>query len=83
MDPVTGLAGRIYTAWRTNPAAGFSNPLAPAQRAMVAAQCEAIAQAIVAEITANGQAVIPADASGDGLQNGTTHPTSEKTLGLR
>lgn len=56
-DPVTGLAGRIYTAWTASPNSGFSSPLTAPQRAMVAAQCQAIADAVVDEIQTNGVAV--------------------------
>jgi hypothetical protein len=68
-DPVTGLAGRIYTNWTGAADAGLSIPLSVDQRKMFAAQCEAIAKAVVDEIQANATVLIqPTDA---GLQRST------------
>lgn len=61
VDPVTGLAGRIYTAWTGDPDAGFlKDEDAPAEvlataRKCIAATCEAIAKAVIDEITANAE----------------------------
>ena len=84
-DPVSGLAGRIYTAWTGAPDSGLSSPLTPAQRAMVAAQCEAIATAVVQELQANGTVLIRSTDSGlqrdnTGGNPATLGPTATKTL---
>lgn len=49
----------------------------------VARTCTANAMGLVAYMQSNAVAVIAADATGDGLQSGTTHPATEKLLGIR
>jgi hypothetical protein len=51
----TRLSTAIYNAWTGNSASGFSSPLTPAQQAIIKAQCDAIAQSVVTEITTNAQ----------------------------
>lgn len=84
-DPVTGLSGRIYTAWTGAGDSGLSSPLSSAQRAMVASQCEAIATAVIAEIQANATVLIKATDSGlqrdnTGGNPATLAPSTTKTL---
>jgi hypothetical protein len=90
---VTSLRDRIYNGLMANSVAcGFGASVPPAAQAMILAQSEVYAQAIVDEITANGEAVIPTGAGGAGLQRtpnpnnpdtATQAPSAEKTLALR
>lgn len=84
-DPVSGLAGRIYTAWTSAGDSGLSSPFTATQRAMFAAQCEAIATAVIAEIQANATVTIKTTDSGLQRDNtagnpATLAPTANKTL---
>lgn len=54
---VIRLSASIKSLWLANPASGLSSPLTAAQDAMIKAQCDAIATAVVLELTANGQVV--------------------------
>ena len=52
------LSTAIKTLWTANPNSGLSNPLTAGQSAMLTALCDAIAQALVTEITTNGTVVV-------------------------
>jgi hypothetical protein len=87
----SGLAQRIYDLWIANSAAcgfGASPPLAA--QSMLKAQAYCIAQAVVDEITENGEAYI--STSKDALQRevndvgatvNTQAPSSERSIPLR
>lgn len=57
----TGLSKRIYDAWTSAAANGFSSPLTSGQTDAVKALCYAIASAVVAEIQANAVVNVTAD----------------------
>lgn len=50
----TGLSGRIYTNLTGDSRNGFSSPMSSGQSDAVKALCYAVAQAVVAEVNANG-----------------------------
>jgi hypothetical protein len=52
LDP-TRLSTTIFGTLTADPRSGFSNPLSPAQQAMVRAWTDAIAAAVIAELKAN------------------------------
>lgn len=49
----TRLSAAIYTLWTTNGSSGLSSPLSTAQQAIIRAQCDAIAQAVITEFVTN------------------------------
>lgn len=87
-DPVTGMAGRIYTAITAAGDNGFSNTATTpgsAARNSLASFCEAIATAVVAEIQANATVTIKTSDAGlqrdnTGGNPATLAPSSNKTL---
>lgn len=88
-DPVTGMAGRIYTALTgagdSGLAAAATTPGSSARNAL-ASMCEAIAAAVIAEIQASATVVIKSAAGYDGLQRdqtdgiATIRPVADVTL---
>lgn len=85
-DCTTGLAKRIYDA-RVALASTIGIPSDPAGHGPLKADCYAIAAAVVAEITANAEAVITITTAG--LQTSaspgapTAPPATEQTIGVR
>lgn len=83
-DPVSGLAGRIWTALLAASDSGLSSPLTANQRNALAAMCEAIAAGVIAELQAN--ATVTIHTTDAGLQTSaaagvaTTGPAANKTL---
>lgn len=57
LDPIR-LSEGIYDRLTGDPKNGFSNPLAPVQQDMIRAWCNAIAAAVIAEITTNATVVV-------------------------
>jgi hypothetical protein len=45
------LSADILTRWKADPACGFSSPLSIAQNAILKAQADAIAAAVIAHVT--------------------------------
>lgn len=82
VDPVTGVAGEIYTAWTGDPANGLAAAAlvsGSATRALLAAQVEAVAEAIVNN-AGGGSGTVTSVAGGTGLSGGTI--TTSGTLAV-
>lgn len=80
-----GSTSAPYSAAR--PASQADADAAAAARVRVlkeaARQATAYAEGLVAYLQEKAVAVVPADATGDGLQSGTTHPEVEKEIPIR
>lgn len=52
------LSAAIYSKLTGDARAGFSDPLLPKQQDMIRAWCDAIAEAVIEELTANADVVV-------------------------
>jgi len=88
VDPVTGLAGRIYTKMVSNPDAGLAagaTTVGSAARKALAAICQAFGDSVIDEIQANATVIIKTTDAGLQRDNtagnpATLAPAANKTL---
>lgn len=87
-NPVTGLAGRIYTNYMANSDAGLAagaTAEGSAARKALAALCQAVADAVIDELQANGTVIIKTTDAGLQRDNtdgnpATLAPSTNKAL---